>query len=81
MDGLTNTDLPQLQSIELESRSLRGDCANSRETIKEAPYNYKNTLTMKSCEDYYLINRSSFIDQIQRKWKQLRVYRFCNSRE
>ena len=49
MEGMTdNPDLPKLQSIELEYSACRGDSDSSRTTMKNKPYNYKNTLTMRS---------------------------------
>ena len=43
-----NSDLPKLQSIQLKEYALRGDYRDNRETIRDKPYNYKNTLTMRS---------------------------------
>ena len=43
-----DVDLPQLQSIQLAKRALDGDDDSSMRTISSAPYNYKNTLSMKS---------------------------------
>ena len=43
-----DSDLPLLQSIELGYEALEGDGRADRKTISEAPYNYKNTLTMRS---------------------------------
>lgn len=49
MKGRTDyQDLLKLQSIELEYSACRGDSDSSRTTMKNKPYNYKNTLTMKS---------------------------------
>ena len=49
MKGMTdNPDLPKLQSIELEYSACRGDSDSSQTTMKNKPYNYKNTLTMRS---------------------------------
>ena len=41
-------DLPQLHSIELDYCALRGDERGEQKALKEKPYNYKNTLRMKS---------------------------------
>ena len=41
-------DLPQLHSIELDYCALRGDERDEQKALKEKPYNYKNTLIMKS---------------------------------
>ena len=43
-----DSELPKLQSIELDREALHGDSRDDRQTISNAPYNYKNTLTMKS---------------------------------
>ena len=40
--------MPKLQSILLDSWALDGDGSDDRETISDEPYNYKNTLTMRS---------------------------------
>ena len=37
-----------LQSIQLGSGSLQGDWRDDRKTISDKPYNYKNTMTMRS---------------------------------
>ena len=44
-------DLPKLQSIQLGISALEGDDRDNRKTISKEPYNYKNTLTMKSAID------------------------------
>ncbi|KAK8791727.1 hypothetical protein WA588_002036, partial [Blastocystis sp. NMH] len=41
-------NLATLQSIQLGSNALFGDSGADRKTISEAPYNYKNTLTMRN---------------------------------
>mgnify|MGYP000763750698 CR=1 FL=1 len=41
-------DLPSLQSIVLGSNTLKGDNGDRRKTISDEPFNYKNTLTMRS---------------------------------
>ena len=49
MNGwIDDSDLPKLQSIQLGSWALQGDGRDDRETISGYPYNYKNTLTMRS---------------------------------
>ena len=49
MNGwIDDSDLPKLQSIQLGSWTLRGDIGDDRKTIEDEPYNYKNTLTMRS---------------------------------
>ena len=49
MNGwIDDSDLPKLQSILLGLSALEGDGHDDRETISDAPYNFKNTLTMRS---------------------------------
>ena len=49
MNGwIDDSDLPKLQSIRLGSLALDGDARDDRETISDEPYNYRNTLTMRS---------------------------------
>ena len=49
MNGwIDDSDLPKLQSIQLGFNALEGDDRNDRWTISTKPYNYKNTLTMRS---------------------------------
>ena len=49
MNGwIDDSDLPKLQSIRLEYNALDGDGDDDRKTISDEPYNYKNTLTMRS---------------------------------
>ena len=49
MNGwIDDSDLPKLQSIQLGDSALAGDDSDDRETISKAPYNFKNTLTMRS---------------------------------
>lgn len=43
-----HSDLPQLQTIELEDQALWGDGRDARKEIFEPPYNYKNKMVMKS---------------------------------
>ena len=42
------SDLPILQSIQFAPGALEGDGRADRKTISEEPYDYKNTLTMRS---------------------------------
>ena len=49
MNGwIDDSDLPKLQSIQLGRWALDGDARDNRQTIRRAPYKYKNTLTMRS---------------------------------
>ena len=49
MNGwIDDSDLPKLQSIRLDKSALNGDGGFDRRTIITEPYNYKNTLTMRS---------------------------------
>ena len=49
MNGwIDDSDLPKLQSILLGYEALEGDAGDDRKTISNKPYNYKNTLTMRS---------------------------------
>ena len=49
MNGwIDDSDLPMLQSIQLDSLALDGDKRDDRKTISDEPFNYKNTLTMRS---------------------------------
>ena len=49
MNGwIDDSDLPKLQSIQLAYGALEGDAGDDRKTIINEPYNYKNTLTMRS---------------------------------
>ena len=49
MNGwIDDSDLPMLQSIQLDVYALAGDGRKDRKTINDEPYNYKNTLTMRS---------------------------------
>ena len=49
MNGwIDDSDLPKLQSIRLDKSALEGDGGADRETISYEPYNYNNTLTMRS---------------------------------
>ena len=45
---IDDSDLPKLQSIQLGDSALAGDGGDDRKTISTEPYNYKNTLTMRS---------------------------------
>ena len=49
MNGwIDDSDLPKLQSIQLASNALFGDDRKDRKAISYKPFNYKNTLTMRS---------------------------------
>ena len=49
MNGwIDDSDLPMLQSIRLGSWAFRGDSREERTTVNTEPFNYKNTLTMRS---------------------------------
>ena len=49
MNGwIDDSDLPMLQSIRLYKWALSGDGHDDRKTISKAPFNFKNTLTMRS---------------------------------
>ena len=43
-----DSDLPKLQSIRLDWDALYGDERDNRKRIGTEPFNYKNTLTMRS---------------------------------
>ena len=49
-------DLNQLQSIELGVKTLSGDFSDSQKTIQQEPYNYNNTLIMRSRVDLIVYN-------------------------
>ena len=42
------SDLPALKSIQLGDNTLQGDSGDKRKMIVEPPYNYRNTMTMRS---------------------------------
>ena len=49
MNGwIDDSDLPKLQSIQLNDNAFDCDNRDDRKTINDKPYNYKNTLTMRS---------------------------------
>ena len=49
MNGwIDDSDLPKLQSIQLGGAALWGDDDDDRKTISDEPYNFNNTLTMRS---------------------------------
>ena len=49
MNGrIDDSDLPKLQSIQLDEGAFEGDGDDDRKTISNYPFNYKNTLTMRS---------------------------------
>ena len=45
---IDDSDLPKLLSILLDGCALDGDARDDRKTISDKPYNYKNTMTMRS---------------------------------
>ena len=45
---IDDSDLPKLHSIQLARGALHGDGRDNRKTISDEPYNFKNTLTMRS---------------------------------
>ena len=47
-EWIDDSDLPKLQSIQIGGGALHGDYRDNRKTISDKPYNYKNTLTMRS---------------------------------
>ena len=49
MNGwIDDSDLPKLQSIRLYNSALNGNYRDDRKTISDKPYNYKNTMIMRS---------------------------------
>ena len=49
MNGwIDDSDLPILQSIQLGDGALNGDDGDDRKRIGTEPFNYKNTMTMRS---------------------------------
>lgn len=46
--SVTFDNLPKLQSLDIGYFSFCGDSRNSQRTTSEAPYHYRNTLTMKN---------------------------------
>ena len=42
------SDLTKLQSIQLGDGALNGDYRADRKTISTSPFNFKNTLTLRS---------------------------------
>ena len=49
MNGwIDDSDLPKLQSIRFAPGAFVGDIGDDRKTISNPPYNYNNTLTMRS---------------------------------
>ena len=45
---IDDSDLPKLQSIQLGEKAIDGDYGDDRKTKNTEPYNYNNTLTMRS---------------------------------
>ena len=48
IEWIDDSDLPKLQSIQLRQYALYGDDDDDRKTISDEPFNFKNTLTMRS---------------------------------
>ena len=49
IDGwIDDSDLPKLQSIELDLGVFSGDERDDRRMISDPPFNFKNTLIMRS---------------------------------
>lgn len=52
MNGwIDDSDLPKVQSIQLGDGALNGDNGNDRKTISDPPFNFKNTLIMRSATE------------------------------
>ena len=49
---IDDSDLPKLQSIQLGRWALQGDGRDDRKTINNSPFNYKNTLTLRSKNEW-----------------------------
>lgn len=65
---MIDPDLPKLQSIVLDANALEGDFSDDRKEIPVEPYNYKNTLTLKSAFSLLRsFDRPSFPDSLQGK--------------
>ena len=47
-EWINDSDLPKLQSIQLNNFALQGDDGDDQKTIQIEPFYFKNTLTMKS---------------------------------
>ena len=52
--------MPSLQSIQLRNNALQGDGRDERKTISDEPFNYKNTLTMRSEREQDLPSLTSY---------------------
>ena len=48
IEWIDNSDLPKLLSIQLGICAFDGDGGDDRKTISDEPFNFKNTLTMRS---------------------------------
>ena len=46
-------DLPALQSIELDRSAMAGDWRDDRKTNQRSPFNWKNTLVMRSWDVWW----------------------------
>ena len=61
-----DSDLPQLQSIQLGTEAFYGDDSDDRKTMIDQSCTSKNTLTMKSISFIlFTIRRSSFLFFLQ----------------
>ena len=49
---IDDSDLPKLQSIQLGENALRCDDRANRKATGNEPFNFKNTLTMKSAIEW-----------------------------
>ena len=75
------SDLPSLQSIQLGNNALQGDSGDKRKMIVEPPYNYRNTMTMRSGISRLCMNRPSFTNVLQRRTIQFPEHWIDHSRE
>ena len=75
-EWIDDSDLPKLQSISLAKSAMECDNRDDRKTTSEESFNYKNTLTMRSENEWDWVSRSSFIDFLQRRERQLLHHRF-----
>lgn len=45
---MNNADLPRLQALEIHANALSGNNSDEQKSFFVPPYNFKNTLTMRS---------------------------------
>lgn len=45
---MNNADLPRLQALEIHANALSGNSSDEQKSFFVPPYNFKNTLTMRS---------------------------------